>query len=147
MRGGNSCLLHVLGTHPRCLSSGCKANNVHPSQVENQEEHSLYQSKALRTNKIKIQEKPHQILLMTQSQVWASLVAQLVKNLPAMWETWVLSLVGKIPCRRERLPAPLFWPGEFHGLYSPWGRRDSDKTARLSLLLRRFSRVRLCVTP
>ena len=26
--------------------------------------------------------------------------------------------VGKIPCRRERLPAPVFWPGEFHGLYS-----------------------------
>ena len=23
---------------------------------------------------------------------WASLVAQLVRNLPAMWETWVLSL-------------------------------------------------------
>ena len=30
----------------------------------------------------------------------ASLVAQLVKNLPAMWETWI----GKIPWRRERLP-------------------------------------------
>ena len=39
---------------------------------------------------------------------WASLVAQLVKNLPAMWETWV----GKIPWRRERLPTPVFWPGE-----------------------------------
>ena len=25
--------------------------------------------------------------------------------------------VGKIPCRRERLPTPVFWPGEFHGLY------------------------------
>ena len=23
---------------------------------------------------------------------WASMVAQMVKNLPAMWETWVLSL-------------------------------------------------------
>ena len=41
---------------------------------------------------------------------WASLVAQLVKNLPAMWETWV----GKIPWR---IPTPVFWPGEFHGLY------------------------------
>ena len=30
--------------------------------------------------------------------------------------------VGKIPWRRERLPTPVFWPGEFHGLYSPWGR-------------------------
>ena len=50
---------------------------------------------------------------------WASLVAQLVKNLPAMWETWVQSLnpVGKIPWRRESLPTLVFWPGEFHGLY------------------------------
>ena len=46
---------------------------------------------------------------------WASLVAQLVKNLSAMWETWV----GKIPQRRERLPTPVFLPGEFRGLYSP----------------------------
>ena len=28
---------------------------------------------------------------------------------------------GKIPWRRERLPIPGFWPGEFHGLYTPWG--------------------------
>ena len=32
--------------------------------------------------------------------------------------------VGKIPWRRERLPTPVFWPGEFHGLYSPWGHMD-----------------------
>ena len=44
---------------------------------------------------------------------WASLVDQLVKNLPSLWETWV----GKILGRRERLPPPVFWPGEFHGLY------------------------------
>ena len=30
--------------------------------------------------------------------------------------------VGKIPWRRERLPTPVFWPGE----YSPWGRKESD---------------------
>ena len=29
--------------------------------------------------------------------------------------------VGKIPWRKERLPTPVVWPGEFHGLYSPWG--------------------------
>ena len=28
--------------------------------------------------------------------------------------------VGKIPWKRQRLPTPLFLPGEFHGLYSPW---------------------------
>ena len=41
--------------------------------------------------------------------------------------------VGMIPCRRERLPTPVFWPGEFHGLYSPWGCKESDTTEWLSL--------------
>ena len=31
-----------------------------------------------------------------------------------------------IPWRRERLPIPVFWPREFHGLYSPWGHKESD---------------------
>ena len=52
---------------------------------------------------------------------WASLEAQLVKNLPVMQKTWV----GKIPWRRERRPTPVFWPREFHGLY-PWGHKESD---------------------
>ena len=30
--------------------------------------------------------------------------------------------VGKIPWRREQPPTPVFWPGEFHGPYNPWGR-------------------------
>ena len=25
--------------------------------------------------------------------------------------------LGRFPWRRERLPTPVFWPGEFHGLY------------------------------
>ena len=60
--------------------------------------------------------------------VWASLVAQLVKNPPAMPETGFYPWVGKIPWRKERLPPPVFWPGEFHGLYSPWGRKKLDMT-------------------
>ena len=40
--------------------------------------------------------------------------------------------VGKIPWRRERLPTPGFWPGEFHGLYSPRGCKESDRTDWLS---------------
>ena len=62
---------------------------------------------------------------------WASLVAQLIKNSPAMQEIWV----GKIPWRRERLSTPVFWPGEFHGLYSTWGHKESDMTEQLSLFL------------
>ena len=57
---------------------------------------------------------------------WASFVAHLVKNPPAVQETWVQSLFGKISWRRERLPTPVFWPGESHGLYSPWGRKELD---------------------
>ena len=38
-----------------------------------------------------------------------------------------------MPWRRERLPTPVFWPGEFHGLYSLWGRTESDTTEQLSL--------------
>ena len=95
-----------------------------------------------------------------------SLIAQLVKNSPAMPETLVLFLgqkdllekgqathcsilglplwfswlriclqcrspgfnpwVRKIPWKMERLPTPVFWPGEFHG--HPRGRKESDTT-------------------
>ena len=39
--------------------------------------------------------------------------------------------VGEIPWRRELLPTPIFWPGELHGLYNPWGHKESDTTERL----------------
>ena len=44
--------------------------------------------------------------------IGASLVAQRVKRLPAMRETQVRSLGGKIPWRREWQPTPGLWPGE-----------------------------------
>ena len=58
----------------------------------------------------------------------AFLVAQMVKNLPAIGETRVRSWVGKIPWRREWLPIPVFLPGDFHEQWSlaacsPWGHR------------------------
>ena len=52
---------------------------------------------------------------------WASLVAQAVKNLPAMRETWVRSLGWEDPLEKERLPTSVFWPGEFYALYRAWG--------------------------
>ena len=58
--------------------------------------------------------------------------------------------LGKIPWRRERLPASVFWPREFHGLYSPWGRKESDTTEWLSLadsLIQSLSHVWLFATP
>ena len=56
-----------------------------------------------------------------------TLVAQLAKNLPAVWETWVRSLGWEDPLEKGTTThglqnSPVFWPGEFHGLYSPWSR-------------------------
>ena len=50
--------------------------------------------------------------------MWASLVAQMVKNLPAMQETWFDSWVEKIPWKREWLPTPVFLPGKSMAGYS-----------------------------
>ena len=47
--------------------------------------------------------------------VRASLVAQTVKNPPAIWKIWVQSWVGKIPWRRAWPPTAVVLPGE-----SPW---------------------------
>ena len=56
----------------------------------------------------------------------SSQVALMVKNLPAMWETWVRSCVENFPWRSKWIPTPVFWPGEFHGQsclagYNPCG--------------------------
>ena len=60
-----------------------------------------------------------------------------------MWETWVRSLGWEDPLVRERLPTPVFWPGEFHG-YSPWGRLESDTTGRRTLSLLFLTRLCTC---
>ena len=65
-----------------------------------------------------------------------SLVAQTVKRLPTMRETWVQALVGKIPWRRKWQSTSVLLPGKSHGQkslvgYSPWGRKESDTTEQL----------------
>ena len=66
------------------------------------------------------------------------LVAQTVKNLPALQEIWVRSLGWEIPWRREWQPTPVFLLGESHEQRSlvgssPWGHKESDTTERLTL--------------
>ena len=56
----------------------------------------------------------------------ASLVAQLVKNLPAVQEAWVQSLGWKDSLDKEMAIHSVFLPGKSHGQrslvgYSPWG--------------------------
>ena len=62
-------------------------------------------------------------------------MAQTIKNLPAMRETWIPSLVGKVPWRRKRLPFPVFFLGESRGQrrlagYSSWGPKEFNTTER-----------------
>ena len=56
-----------------------------------------------------------------------------MKTLPAMQETWVPPLGWEDLLKKENTTHSIFWPGEFHGLYSPWGRKESDTTEQLSL--------------
>ena len=77
--------------------------------------------------------QPWCVFILGQQSVpfcWASLMAHLGKNLPAMQKTWVRSLGWEDPLEKGTAtqPTPVFWPGEFHGLYSPWGRKESDMT-------------------
>ena len=64
-------------------------------------------------------------------------MSQTVKNLHAMQETWVRSLGWEVPLEKGMAtPSPLvFWPGEFHGPYSPWGRKELDTTEQLSHII------------
>ena len=61
---------------------------------------------------------------------WASLVAQLVKNWPAMQETWIQSLGWEDPLENGKAThsSVLAWR-------SPWSPKKWDRTERLSLLL------------
>ena len=52
---------------------------------------------------------------------WASFVTQLVKNPPAMWETWAQSLGWEDPLGKGKATHSSFWPGEFHGLQHSMG--------------------------
>ena len=67
----------------------------------------------------------HLANIYVQQASRASLVSQLVKNLPAMQETWVWPLGWEDPLEKGMLPTPVFLPGELYGQrspvgYSPW---------------------------
>ena len=47
--------------------------------------------------------------------LWASVVAQSLKNLPAGQETWVGSLGWEDPLEKGMPPTPVFLPGKSHG--------------------------------
>ena len=81
------------------------------------------------------------LYLFHYSIIRASLVAQMVKHLPAMWETQLQSLGWEDLLEKEMAThssilvwrIPVFLSGESHGWrsmvgYSSWGRKESDMT-------------------
>ena len=58
----------------------------------------------------------------------ASLMAQLVKNLPAMCKIWVQSLGWEDLLEKGTAAHSSILLGEFHGLYSSWGYKQLDMT-------------------
>ena len=63
----------------------------------------------------------------------ASLVAQRVKNLPVIQETWVQSLGQEVPLEEDMATHSRILLGESRGQrslvgYSPWGHKESDTT-------------------
>ena len=60
-------------------------------------------------------------------------MAQMVKNPPAMWETWVRSLIGKIPWKRAWQPTPVFlvFPGGSDSKESTFNVGDLGSIPRL----------------
>ena len=61
----------------------------------------------------------------------------MVKNPPAMQETWVPSLGWEDPLEEGMEHTPVFLPGESHGQrslagFSPWGRKELDTIEQLN---------------
>ena len=68
------------------------------------------------------------------------MVAQTVKNLPAVQETGVRSLGQEDPLEKGMETHSIFLPGEFHRQrgevdYSPWGCKELDTSKQLTLSL------------
>ena len=78
------------------------------------------------------------IYIYTHTDRGASLVAQTVKNPPAMWKTWVRSMDWEDPLEEGMAThsSILAWriPMDKRSLagYSPWGCKESDTTKQLS---------------
>ena len=84
------------------------------------------------------------------SCLFKPLVAQTVKNSPAMQKTWVWSLGSEDPLEKDMSThsSILAWRMNPHGQRSllscsPWGRKESDMTQRLSMytLVQNYSNV------
>ena len=83
--------------------------------------------------------------------ILASPVAQMVKNLPAMRETWIWALGREDPLENEMATHCSILPGEFHGersqaSYSLWDWKESDMTEWSTSFFKYSYVIHLCIT-
>ena len=60
-------------------------------------------------------------------------MAQLGQNPPAMRETWIRFLGWEDPLEKGKAAHSSILAWRIHGLYSPWGHKESDMTEQFSL--------------
>ena len=105
-----------------------------PASPRNLKGWSLLNDEILKTLKKKKQKKTCYYL----SSTYISLTAQMVNNLPAMQETWALSLGREDPLEKGMATHSSILPGEFHGQrslvgYSSRGHEELDTTQQLNI--------------
>ena len=87
-------------------------------------------------------------MIFLNNQIMYPLIAQLVKNLPAMQKTRVQFLGWEDPLEEGMQLTPVVLPGEFHGQrnlmgYSPWGHKESNMNEHLILYFQHLKKKRL----
>ena len=109
--------------------------------IQNKTTYSVFSSRSWFFEKRKSSSRPKTVICPQLHQTaGASLVAQMVKNLPATQETGFNPWFQKIPWRREWQPTPVFLPEKSHGQrslvdFGPWDCKESDTTEQLTLSL------------
>ena len=71
----------------------------------------------------------------------------MLKRLPTVWRPGFDPWVRKIPWKRKWQPTRVLLPGESHGWrslvgYSPWGRKELDKTEQLHFYFSKEQKMR-----
>ena len=131
VNAGDVGLIPGLGRSP----GGGHGNQLQYSCLEKPMARAAWQAMVHSVAKSQTQLK--QLSMHAQLTYRVSLVAQMVKNPPAMQETQVRSLDWVDPWIRKHLPIPVFLRGEFHGYgclvgYSSWGHKELHMTEHLS---------------
>ena len=115
------------------LGSLQAAASFHPFEPDNPVGKESASSAGDPSSISRLERSPREEIGYPLQYFWASLVARLVNNLPSLPEIWVQSLGWEDSLDKGKSTTPVFWLGEFHGLYSPWGHKESDTTELLSI--------------